>query len=246
MEIISFEQFGPVIRITLRGVNGVRGLICSGPKTGGRSVHETELPTANFSLDDSREGISVIEISVTGLAEPDDREGAILLTAQSQREPRVPVFIELVRQSEDYLFKTFGFSKVGGYWILGPRSDDFQSPVSHLVRPVTWYPAVTDFFHPETLQTTLRQSVETERFEAVRVAVDVLHWLLGLPINTGPADTASQRYYFQKFSTKLKMLIDNQHSVQCSGFRDLFVQAVASRGVKVRAVDANNYPPPVS
>lgn len=178
--------------------------------------------------------------------EPPDREYSLIVRGfESSASPPGGGYVEFVRQSEEYLRREFGYQRSGGYWILGRRNIQVRKTTA----------IVDDDFHgfrPGNARVPLRRAkkrsipranVDLQRYKEVELAISLLWRVLALPIATGPSANLSRKYENANFRTRIRLLLNNSNSVQCTGFRDLFAWAATSRGLQVRLIDAFNYYP---
>jgi hypothetical protein len=175
-----------------------------------------------------------ITVFLSELPEPTSHEYSITLLFSSSSASH---YIEIVRQSEDFLESRFGFIRPGGYCILGRRnlrigqSDNIQE----LCPQIFW---------GEAKVPVVKSEVEkTADYTEIDLARQILTELVSRNVNTGPVGKNHREYNQGSFHKKLKMLSTGRYAVQCTGFRDLFVQLAVSAHLKVRSIDANNYAP---
>lgn len=215
--------------------------------TGGEWQQEL---SSSIDATDGGSGRSHVHLRLPGLnEEPDAAEYVVLLTVATDRRT---YDLELVRQGETFLWNAYGFERSGGYCILGHHDMDVGEPagitVSHprFVAPMS-----------ARVGRALRAAQRDEVDAVIRSLIDnhselalarrAIVWLETQNLATGPSHAsraAHGAYSFAPFGTRLWMLRRGLHRVQCSGFRDLFVELLAGLGAEVRAVDANAAVPP--
>lgn len=142
--------------------------------------------------------------------------------------------VELVRQSESWLQKKFGFDKPGGYTLLGRR--DVDTP---FIRKTESGPV--EFVGKAGIAVT---PVGDSPYASVRLATGLLRYLWAQPIKQGPASLPYNEFLKHPMREKLKIIREGDFAIMCAGFRDLFLHAAAdTAGLKIRAVAAMNYSP---
>jgi hypothetical protein len=167
--------------------------------------------------------------------EPDSHEYSIILLDTRQEN-----YLEIVRQSEAYLDKRFGFRRVGGCCIAGRRNIllgqdvKIQKGSTKVFYGRAGFPIVTGNYK------------KSGGSDEIHVAKEILEWLYSRKLNTGPVGKNHKRYQIASFSRKIKMLQRGDYSVQCGTFRDLFVHIALNRGLIIRIVSGENYSPQYS
>jgi hypothetical protein len=146
-------------------------------------------------------------------------------------------WLELVRQSSGWLKTQLDFDKRGGYTILGRRSIRVSGAG---VNPL---PAHAFVGAPTVPDISPKGDSE---FEEVALAVGLLEFIASQPITQGPTVLRYSEFLKRPFREKLELVRDGKFAVMCSAFRDLFLHASEGvPGLKVRAVEAFNYAPPL-
>lgn len=144
-------------------------------------------------------------------------------------------YVEVVRQSEEWLRQTFGFARSGGYSILGRRTIEAVSPAgSAQATPlrVVGTPVIA------------AAPVDVSRYDEIDKAAGLLRHLWQQPLQQGPTAKSYDEFLSNPLPTKLQLVQDGDFAIMCSGFRDLFAHAsLGVPGLKVRLVEATNYAP---
>lgn len=152
-------------------------------------------------------------------------------------------YCEIVRQSESYLQEKYNFSRGGGYCILGRRNIHIgaKNQVQHIgLKEYYGYASTSSW---EINKELIDSSCPLLEISEIRAATYILCGLTSLPFLTGPTNSNGLSYNNSTFEDQIKMLLNGEYAVQCSGFRDLFVWLACSNGISVRSVDAYNYSP---
>lgn len=144
-------------------------------------------------------------------------------------------YVELVRQSQQWLKETFNFDRMGGYTILGRRSlptNDSQLTVkSPLVFSKT--PHAIDY-----------EPLEISMYDEINHATGLLRSMWSKPIQQGPTSQSYSQFLEETFEQKMSRLRTGNFAVMCQGFRDLFIHAAsANKHFNIRAIEAYNYSP---
>lgn len=181
-----------------------------------------------------------VDINIKDLKESDNTEYSLYILSGKNDSLN---YCEIVRQSESYLSKQFDFNRKGGYCILGRRNIDVgaKQQVNHI--GVQYFYGYAPTSNWQNNDASINLSCPMLKFEEIRIATDILSYLTSLPLNTGPTDSKNTKYRYATFTTRIRMLINGEFAVQCSGFRDLFVWMAASNDLRVRSVDSYNYSP---
>ncbi len=159
--------------------------------------------------------------------EPDDSEYSIIVQFGDDS-------VELIRQSEGWLRKKFGFDKPGGYTILGRRS--IETPYGSEIESTRM-----EFVGKSRIAVT---PIGDSPYHTIRVATGLLHHLWAQPIKQGPVNLPYDEFLKHPMPEKLQLIREGEFAVMCAGFRDLFLHAAASKtSIKIRAVAAMNYAP---
>ncbi len=159
---------------------------------------------------------------------------------QTRREYSIVVFVddkffELIRQSSVWLSNTFKFKRPGGYTILGRRSID---PVA---RPARKFLLEEFVGVPDRIEI---EAVRKTKYDEINTAIGILNYLWSFNITTGPTNLARSAFIRYPFDKKVDLVRSGKFSVQCAGFRDLFLHAsTVFPELRLRALDANNYSP---
>lgn len=162
--------------------------------------------------------------------EPDDTEYSIAVRFGDSS-------LELVRQSEQWLKNKFDFDKPGGYTILGRR--DIDTPFG-----LETESSRVEFVGKSGISA---KPMGDSPYLAVRKATGLLHYLWGQPVKQGPTSLPYNEFLQKPMASKLQIIRDGDFAVMCAGFRDLFLHAAANKtSLKVRAVAAMNYSPPMN
>lgn len=177
---------------------------------------------------DLEDGILRIEFTTD---EPDDGEYSILVFVGND-------WFELVRQSSEWLENKFSFKRLGGYTILGRRSVEIYGNLKRNLSPLK--------LNKKPYLDNIQAAGES-KFKEVRIATGLLWKLWSTPLRSGPIDMSYREFLGHTLEEKLEFVRDGKFSVQCQGFRDLFIHA--SEGIQdlqVRAIEAYNYTPQFS
>ncbi|MGN6147269.1 MAG: hypothetical protein ACTHPD_01890 [Rhizomicrobium sp.] len=173
------------------------------------------------------------------LAETQDtNEYSIVLQVKpSSCRPCRPGWIEFVRQPSGWLKKAFGFSKPGGYTILGRRSIEVRAGDQAIPRSIKFKDSIrispAMAFAPPPPQ--IAQYPELVR------AGQVIQYLWSVPLKTGPGKQ-DPNYSRLGFGDQIAEVRTGVVSVECQGTRDLFLHALSGEtSLKTRAVYAKNY-----
>jgi len=170
------------------------------------------------------------KVVIRTIDEPATGEYSIFIFVQDH-------FVELVRQSANWLQRAFDFDRPGGYTILGRRSleANLSDPIEH--------GALVFVGKPRQLKFT---PVWISQFPEINDAAGLLRLMWSSPIQKGPTAESHVSYQEQGFEEKLRRLRAGEFAVMCSGFRDLFVHAsTGTDRFKVRPIEAYNYYPQI-
>ena len=163
--------------------------------------------------------------------EPDSHEYSIIISDSTGN------YIEIIRQSETYLYRQFAFKKINGCNIAGRRNISLGLVGQVLTLP----PRIFYGSLRKKLKLSFLRSISC--YEEINYASRILDWLYKQKLNTGPVSKNHIRYKMASFEAKVKMLKNGEYAVQCGSFRDLFNHAATSQGLKVRSIGAVNYNP---
>ena len=179
------------------------------------SIDATALES--LSLKPSKEGSIVLPAP-----EPANREYSIIVIKGKD-------WFELVRQPEAWLRAKFRFEQRGGYTVLGRRTINIDTESTYSPRPLV-------LSHTPRLQIG---QVDSFPYPAIGIAVALLEFLWEKPVMQGPTTLSYREFVKQPLTEKLRAVQEGRFSVQCAGFRELFVHAATGiKGLKVRPVDA--------
>ncbi|WBY02139.1 hypothetical protein PE066_00960 [Ramlibacter tataouinensis] len=144
-------------------------------------------------------------------------------------------YVEVVRQSEDWLRQTFDFARPGGYSILGRRTIEAIAPegeVQASALTVVGTPVIAAA--PE----------DVSPYDEIDKAAGLLRHLWQQPLQQGPTSKSYDEFLSHPLPTKMQLVQSGDFAIMCSGFRDLFAHAsLGVDGLKVRLVEAANYAP---
>lgn len=146
--------------------------------------------------------------------------------------------LELIRQSEAFLRRTFSFTKENGYCILGrrtiePFSFDLRTRLMQAKSHFTSFLVNAKEFFKKT-------HIAPDTVATIKLIVQEI-WLEGL--RTGPCNASYAQFCNLDTNEQIRHLRNGLFSVQCSGVRDLFFRMARSEGLIVRKVEAFNYFP---
>lgn len=184
----------------------------------------------NLLLDRKDEDLSLLKIRFPD-SEPDLHEYSIIISDSGEN------YIEIIRQSEGYLYKQFAYKKKNGCNIAGRRNIRLGVPDKILTKP----PQI--FYGSLQKKLKLPHTVSISCYEEINYASRILDWLYKQRLNTGPVSKNHIRYKLASFEAKVKMLKKSDYAVQCGSFRDLFNHAATSLGLKVRSLGGEHYNP---
>lgn len=246
IRLVDFRQGDQALDLQFEGIPilAVEARACF-TTGGGVSRNPSSIDATDRGSDSSH-----VHLRLPGLnEEPDAAEYVVLLTMTTNGRT---YDLELVRQGETFLWNAYGFERSGGYCILGHHDVDVGEPavsaVSHprLVAPMSARVG-------RALRAAQRDDVDAvirpliDAHPELALARRAIVWLETQSLATGPSHasrTVRRAYSLAPFGSRLWMLRRGLHRVQCSGFRDLFVELLAGQGAQVRAVDANSALPP--
>jgi len=229
--LVDFGQFDGYLRLQLSGSCRASGAFAFGSVPTNVSdpllSDADELGTTTAVSSNPR--VNVVDIYLSVQHEKLDREYSIVVYFDEVRETR---YLELVRQNEGWLKRTFSFSRPGGYTILGRRSGVGISLPQVRLR-LGEVPA------------TIPRRKRTEQTEGneFQVASDVTRVMHSRPIGSGPANGRHLLYSVSMPEKQLERIWRASPPVQCTGFRDVWLGLMTQRGFKVRAVEANDESP---
>lgn len=146
-------------------------------------------------------------------------------------------FLEIIRQSEDFLAKKFGFKRSAGYCIAGRRN----VLLGQYKKVQEQAPYV--FFGDAVVPLANKAADKFGSNGEIQIATEILEWMFSKNLNTGPINRNHKSYELATFEQKIAMLEKGKYAVQCATFRDLFVHAAAVKGLDVRCIGALNYSP---
>jgi len=162
--------------------------------------------------------------------EPTIGEYSILIFAGSE-------YVELVRQSQNWLKSTFNYDRPGGYTILGRRSLPTKDSAEIGLPPLIF------FQKPDTLN---YDPVIVSSYVEINYATGLFSFLWSKPIQQGPTSRSYSQFLEQTFEEKKRRVEVGEFAVMCQGFRDLFLHASsADNRFRVRPVEAFNYSPQI-
>ncbi len=146
--------------------------------------------------------------------------------------------LELIRQSETFLRRTFRFTKENGYCILGRRTiEPFSFDLrTRLLQAKSYFAS----FLVSTKKPFAKTHIAPDTVAAIKRIVEEI-WLEGL--RTGPCNASYAQFCNLDTSEQIRHLRNGLFSVQCSDVRDLFFRMARSEGMRVRKVEAFNYYP---
>lgn len=169
-------------------------------------------------------------ISIPLINEPSKGEYSIIIFANGN-------YVELVRQSSNWLYQTFGFKRSGGYTILGRRS------IATNRGTITQAGTLSLVGRPKNISL---KPINVSDFKEINLAASLLMTLWEHPINQGPTSLSYKEFLQHPFEEKIRRLCNGEFAVMCTGFRDLFIHAaIAIPDLKVRIVEAVNYEPQI-
>ena len=144
-------------------------------------------------------------------------------------------YVELVRQSQQWLKQTFNFDRTGGYTILGRRS---------LLTKDSKVKALSPLVFSKTPQGINYDPVEISIFDEINHATGLLRSIWSTPIQQGPTSQSYSEFLEQTFEEKMSRLRTGNFTIMCQGFRDLFVHAASTnKHFNIRPIEAFNYSP---
>ena len=150
-----------------------------------------------------------------------------------------------MRQSEKWLKDSFGFSFPGGYCIEGRSSTKCFQGLTYNKNDSIFFFGLPKL-HANHVGLPVKNSdilvnPMAEKYMCypeIKKALEILLWLMSMQFNTGPVHS-SKVYNCATFDRRVELLVCGEYSVQCSGFRDLFVWLYRAEGFSVRSIDAN-------
>jgi hypothetical protein len=146
-------------------------------------------------------------------------------------------YVELVRQSQQWLKQIFNFDRTGGYTILGRRS----LPIKDSEVKLAPFPPLVLSKNPQSIN---YDPVEISIFDEINHATGLLRSLWSKTIPQGPTSQSYSEFLEQTFEEKMRRLKTGNFSVMCQGFRDLFIHAAsANKHFNIRPIEAFNYSP---
>lgn len=185
-----------------------------------------------------------LELPAVG-EEPDDEEYLVslrILTAENSHT------MEVVRQGENFLQTAYGFQRSGGYCILGQHDFDVGTSDGCVTIAPRFVPQTPTRIRASLRAITSEPGASEEARSLVNASPELalaqraIRWLEAADPLTGPSHASGlvrRTFTSSPLRIRLWMLQKGLHRVQCSGFRDLFAELLASEGVHVRAVDAS-------
>lgn len=146
-------------------------------------------------------------------------------------------YFEIIRQGSNFLKKNYNFNLDHGYCIYGRNNISSKEEIV-VNKEIKCFSnsTIKDLIRNPNLKNDFPLSSDNQ----LKTISRVLQTLISYDLTTGPCKPSSE-YDHASFTNKISMLKDSVYSVQCSGFRDLFVSVTASMGIRVRNIDANNY-----
>jgi hypothetical protein len=145
-------------------------------------------------------------------------------------------YVELVRQSEQWLDKTFGYKRSGGYTILGRRTINVSKGSVEITSDTLKLVGKPDLMSI--------QPISISKYSEINLAAGLLSTLWSKPIQQGPTSKSYSDFLMQPFEEKMRRVRVGDFAVMCSGFRDLFAHAsIGIPDLKVRLIEAVNYAP---
>ena len=150
-------------------------------------------------------------------------------------------YVEIVRQSSGFLKEKFLYDRQGGYSLLGRHSIETNGKNYSNNYPIKLYGK--PMMNPFGLETTNSLN-SVSAFREINFAAHLTRKLYEVNIKQGPSSLDYPEFLKQSFKDKLNLVSSGKFSLQCAGFRDLFLHASESiSSLKVRAIGAFNYEP---
>lgn len=148
-------------------------------------------------------------------------------------------YIELVRQSPKWLMDRFGFKRDNGYSILGRRSVQVGTGQPPSMGPLRFVGRADIDLSNVSVNGI---APELQKYAQLTQAAKIMTLLWSKDFLSGPTSIPYSEFLQHGFQEKLSLIREGRFAIMCQGMRDLFLHAAVQNGLRVRAVEALNYP----